>query len=179
MPKSCRPAAGLVIALSLLAGVALAGEQPRGPSGRVLPVVTHPHALQKATDCDQLRGYLTDVMVETLVRNLYWWWPLPWAGGGYFRIIPYGLYRWGVARRLRERASFMFYFHPWELDAEEQPPPNLSRAMTFRAYVGRRRMRDDLRRLLGDLAMRQRVVNRRAGLCSHQGEYIQLFLRER
>jgi polysaccharide deacetylase family protein (PEP-CTERM system associated) len=74
---------------------------------------------------------------------------LPWAGGGYFRLIPYRLYRWGVARELKSR-PFMFYFHPWELDAEEVPPPNLPRAMKFRAYVGRSRMRGHLRRLLLD-----------------------------
>lgn len=75
---------------------------------------------------------------------------LPWAGGGYFRLIPYRLYRWGVARRLggAARAPFMFYFHPWELDVAEVPLPNLPRFMKFRAYVGRGRMRRDLRRLL-------------------------------
>lgn len=74
---------------------------------------------------------------------------LPWAGGGYFRLIPYRLYRWGVTRGLQSR-PFIFYFHPWELDAEEVPLPNLSRVMRFRAYVGRRRMRGQLRRLLLD-----------------------------
>ncbi len=75
---------------------------------------------------------------------------VPWAGGGYFRLIPYPLYRWGVARRLKARASFMFYFHPWELDVEETPLPNLPRFMKFRAYVGRRRMRRDLPSLLAE-----------------------------
>ena len=73
---------------------------------------------------------------------------VPWSGGGYFRLIPYRSFRWGVARRLRTRAWFMFYFHPWELDAEEQPPPGVPRLLKFRAYVGRGRMRRDLRRLL-------------------------------
>jgi polysaccharide deacetylase family protein (PEP-CTERM system associated) len=73
---------------------------------------------------------------------------LPWAGGGYFRLIPYRLYRWGVARTLNAPGPFMFYFHPWELDAEEVPPPNLPRFMKFRAYVGRWRMRRDLSSLL-------------------------------
>ncbi|HEY7685124.1 MAG TPA: polysaccharide deacetylase family protein [Gemmatimonadales bacterium] len=73
---------------------------------------------------------------------------LPWSGGGYFRLIPNRLYRWGVERRLRLRSWFMFYFHPWELDAEETPPPRLSGMLKFRAYVGRGRMRRDLRGLL-------------------------------
>ncbi len=73
---------------------------------------------------------------------------LPWSGGGYFRLIPYPVFRWGVERRLNARAWFLFYFHPWELDAHERPPERLSRLRRFRAYVGRGRMRDDLRRLL-------------------------------
>lgn len=73
---------------------------------------------------------------------------LPWAGGGYFRVIPYSLYRRGVAHRLARHSWFMFYFHPWELDTDEVPPPALPAAMKFRAYTGRGRMRRDLRSLL-------------------------------
>jgi len=73
---------------------------------------------------------------------------MPWSGGGYFRVIPPRLYRWGVRRRLAQRSWFMFYFHPWELDTGERPPPGLSRTLRFRAYVGRHRMRRDLRTLL-------------------------------
>jgi polysaccharide deacetylase family protein (PEP-CTERM system associated) len=73
---------------------------------------------------------------------------IPWSGGGYFRLIPYGVYRWGVERRLNGRSWFMFYLHPWELDAKEMPPPGMPRLPRFRAYVGRDRMRRDLRRLL-------------------------------
>jgi polysaccharide deacetylase family protein (PEP-CTERM system associated) len=73
---------------------------------------------------------------------------LPWSGGGYFRLIPPAAYRWGVERRLSMRSWFMFYFHPWELDDTEPAPERLGRAMRFRAYVGRGRMRRDLRALL-------------------------------
>lgn len=73
---------------------------------------------------------------------------LPWSGGGYFRLIPYEVYRAGVARRLRRRSWFMFYMHPWEIDGRERPPVGMSRALRFRAYVGRPRMDRDLRRLL-------------------------------
>ena len=73
---------------------------------------------------------------------------VPWSGGGYFRLIPPRVYRWGVKRRLARRSWFMFYFHPWELDDEEHPPRGLSPALRFRAYVGRGRMRRDLPLLL-------------------------------
>jgi polysaccharide deacetylase family protein (PEP-CTERM system associated) len=80
---------------------------------------------------------------------------LPWAGGAYFRLIPFPVFRLGVARRLRARSWFMFYFHPWELDAEERPPPNMPAALRLRAYTGRGRMRRDLRRLLAEFGSRR------------------------
>jgi polysaccharide deacetylase family protein (PEP-CTERM system associated) len=73
---------------------------------------------------------------------------VPWAGGGYFRLIPYPLYRAGVDRVLGSRGLFTFYLHPWELDHEEPRPAGMPRTLRFRAYVGRRRVRRDLRRLL-------------------------------
>lgn len=73
---------------------------------------------------------------------------VPWSGGAYFRLIPYPVYRRGVARKLQATGWFMFYFHPWELDAEEKRLPRMPRSLKLRAYAGRGRMRKDLRRLV-------------------------------
>jgi polysaccharide deacetylase family protein (PEP-CTERM system associated) len=73
---------------------------------------------------------------------------VPWAGGAYFRLIPYPVFRWGVAKHLRSNPWFTFYFHPWELDPDEVPPSGMPRSLRFRAYTGRRRTRRDLRRLI-------------------------------
>lgn len=75
---------------------------------------------------------------------------IPWSGGAYFRLIPYPVFRRGVISRLGAISWFMFYFHPWELDAEEVPPPGMPRSLRFRGYTGRGRMRRDLRRLLSE-----------------------------
>jgi polysaccharide deacetylase family protein (PEP-CTERM system associated) len=80
---------------------------------------------------------------------------LPWAGGAYFRVIPYPVFRRGVARRLGADAWFMFYLHPWELDAEETPPAELTVLKRARSYLGRPRMRGDLRRLLDEFGSRR------------------------
>jgi polysaccharide deacetylase family protein (PEP-CTERM system associated) len=80
---------------------------------------------------------------------------LPWSGGAYFRFIPYRLFRGGVAARLSRRSWFMFYLHPWELDPDEVPPPNLSYPRRLRSYAGRDRVRDDLRRLLAEFGSRR------------------------
>jgi polysaccharide deacetylase family protein (PEP-CTERM system associated) len=73
---------------------------------------------------------------------------VPWTGGAYFRLIPYPVFRWGVAKHLRSNPWFTFYFHPWELDPDEVPPSGMPRTLRFRAYTGRRRTRRDLRRIL-------------------------------
>jgi polysaccharide deacetylase family protein (PEP-CTERM system associated) len=75
---------------------------------------------------------------------------VPWAGGAYFRLIPYPIFRRGVAKQLRTTSWFTFYLHPWELDAEETAPPGMARSLRFRAYTGRARVRRDLRRLVGE-----------------------------
>jgi len=81
---------------------------------------------------------------------------LPWSGGAYFRLLPYGLFRRGVARRLSRESWFMFYLHPWELDAHESPPAGMPLLRRLRSYAGRPRMADDLRRLLTEFGS-QRV----------------------
>lgn len=80
---------------------------------------------------------------------------LPWSGGAYFRLLPYPVFRAGVAHRLRSRSWFMFYFHPWELDPDERPPAGMPRVSRLRAYAGRPRMRADLRRLLSEFGSRR------------------------
>lgn len=75
---------------------------------------------------------------------------VPWAGGAYFRLIPYPVFRRGVAKQLRSTSWFTFYLHPWELDEREVAPPGMSRSLRFRAYTGRARVRRDLRRLVSE-----------------------------
>lgn len=75
---------------------------------------------------------------------------VPWAGGAYFRLIPYPIFRRGVAERLRSASWFTFYFHPWELDPDEVPPAGMPRSLRFRSYTGRRRTSRDLRRLIAE-----------------------------
>lgn len=76
---------------------------------------------------------------------------LPAAGGGWFRLLPYELSRWMLRRvNANEHAPCMFYFHPWELDAEQPRQPGLSARTRFRHYVNLQRMPGRLRQLLSD-----------------------------
>ena len=61
---------------------------------------------------------------------------LPIGGGGYFRLLPYGVVSSGIRRvNARENQPVMFYLHPWELDPG-QPRPPMAWHHRFRHYVG-------------------------------------------
>jgi len=76
---------------------------------------------------------------------------LPAAGGGYFRLFPYGYFR-HIFKRLNGRGDpVTFYLHPWELDPG-QPRVRVSWPYRFRHYVNLRRVEGRLRRLLRDFS---------------------------
>ncbi len=75
-------------------------------------------------------------------------WNVPVGGGGYFRLLPYGVTR----RALRwinryERQPFVFYLHPWEIDPD-QPRIKGSWKSRLRHYVNLHRVEPRLKRLL-------------------------------
>jgi len=75
---------------------------------------------------------------------------LPVAGGGYFRLLPYWLTRWGLASiNRKEQRPFIFYLHPWEIDPGQPRVPAgwLSR---FRHYTNLEKCEGRLQRLLGE-----------------------------
>jgi polysaccharide deacetylase family protein (PEP-CTERM system associated) len=75
---------------------------------------------------------------------------LPVAGGGYFRLLPYWLSRWGLASfNRRELRPFIFYLHPWEIDPA-QPRVAASWLSRFRHYTNLGKCEERLRRLLAD-----------------------------
>ena len=85
----------------------------------------------------------------TTVRLLGRNWPC--SGGGYFRLLPTGLYRAGLARVNRlDRQPGVFFFHPWEIDADQPRVPGLPLKSRVRHYTNLSRMKADLERLLRD-----------------------------
>ena len=77
---------------------------------------------------------------------------LPIAGGGYFRLFPYGLTRWGI-RYLNntEYQPAVIYLHPWEIDPD-QPRIQAGRLSRFRHYLNLARTEGRLRTLLQDFS---------------------------
>lgn len=75
---------------------------------------------------------------------------LPVAGGGYFRLYPYGLTHFALAQINRmEGRPFIFYLHPWEIDPD-QPRIRAGWLSTFRHYTNLNRCEARLRQLLQD-----------------------------
>ena len=73
----------------------------------------------------------------------------PITGGGYFRLYPYQLTRWGVQRINLEKIPAMVYLHPWEFDPD-QPRLKASLQARFRHYCNLARTEGRLRRLVGE-----------------------------
>lgn len=75
---------------------------------------------------------------------------LPIAGGGYFRLLPYGWTRWGISRvNSTERRPVVFYLHPWEIDPG-QPRLQAGRLGRLRHYRNLDKTEARLRQLLTD-----------------------------
>jgi polysaccharide deacetylase family protein (PEP-CTERM system associated) len=99
----------------------------------IFPVWNHRYGIPDAPRLvHRTEGGLTEVPVSTLPlagANL------PCCGGAYFRILPFRLLQ-GMYRRLNQRGEpFVFYLHPWELDAD-QPRLGVGRGLRLRHYWG-------------------------------------------
>lgn len=77
---------------------------------------------------------------------------LPCGGGGFFRLYPYAVSRWALARvNQTDGESAVFYFHPWEIDPEQpRPDAQIPRRTRFRHYLNLPRMAARLERLCAD-----------------------------
>jgi polysaccharide deacetylase family protein (PEP-CTERM system associated) len=77
----------------------------------------------------------------------------PCGGGGYFRLLPYGAFRWMLARvNEQDRQSGLFYFHPWEVDPGQPRVEGAPLKSRFRHYLNLESMATRLERLLGDFS---------------------------
>jgi polysaccharide deacetylase family protein (PEP-CTERM system associated) len=72
---------------------------------------------------------------------------LPAAGGGYFRLLPYGVVRAALRQCERREVPGTFYIHPWEIDPG-QPRLEVSWLTRARHYGGLGRTLPRLERLL-------------------------------
>jgi polysaccharide deacetylase family protein (PEP-CTERM system associated) len=77
---------------------------------------------------------------------------IPVGGGGYFRLLPYAWSRWWWRwAECRTTAPLMFYFHPWELDADQPACPGLRGLARWRHRGGLGAMERKLARWLAEV----------------------------
>ncbi|MEN8140601.1 MAG: XrtA system polysaccharide deacetylase [Thermodesulfobacteriota bacterium] len=91
----------------------------------------------------------TGPFYEIPVSNISWGKKvIPWAGGGYFRLLPSSIHRGGVARVLAEKGCFTFYMHPWEIDPGQPRVKEAKASFRLRHYVNLGRARKKLAGLI-------------------------------
>ncbi len=103
-------------------------------------------------------GTLLELPLATLQVAAF---QLPAAGGGYFRQLPFPLFRRAFAALQAQGISGMFYIHPWEVDPD-QPRLPVSALARLRHYTGLHRTLPRLERLLDEF--RFTSVARRFGV---------------
>jgi polysaccharide deacetylase family protein (PEP-CTERM system associated) len=91
----------------------------------------------------------------------------PIGGGGYFRLFPYFVTRWGIKHLNHTEAQpAVVYLHPWEIDPS-QPRIRASRLSRFRHYCNLEKTALRLTRLLQDFQFAPL-----ADVLKHQGYYV-------
>ncbi len=94
------------------------------------------HGMLSGIDADtpiaEIRPGFTEVCISCLKLGKR---GLPWGGGGYFRVLPYPIFHRGIRRILRRGQPYVFYMHPWEIDAGQPHVTGLKRSHEFRRYV--------------------------------------------
>ncbi|RJX40004.1 DUF3473 domain-containing protein [Paenibacillus pinisoli] len=73
---------------------------------------------------------------------------IPWGGGGYYRLYPYELFRYGVKSWLKRHDYFLFYIHPYDLDKEQPRIFRSTWSSSFRRYYGLGGTRRKIERML-------------------------------
>jgi polysaccharide deacetylase family protein (PEP-CTERM system associated) len=90
----------------------------------------------------------------TSLRRLGRNWPC--GGGGYFRLLPYGLSKFALdSVKRQEGRPCVFYFHPWEIDPGQPRVPGAPLKSRLRHYTNLGRMEAKLARLLKAFAWKR------------------------
>jgi polysaccharide deacetylase family protein (PEP-CTERM system associated) len=77
----------------------------------------------------------------------------PCGGGGYFRLLPYPVFKWALQRvNDVDKRSGLFYFHPWEVDPAQPRVDGAPLKSRFRHYLNLDSMHSRLDRLIGDFS---------------------------
>ncbi|MBC7359377.1 MAG: DUF3473 domain-containing protein [Desulfacinum sp.] len=103
-----------------------------------------PAALRKRRGVYETPARLVEIPVSNLHVDGR---ALPWAGGGYFRLMPLKLFAAGARAILDREGLYVFYLHPWELDPDQPRVGGLDPLGRFRHYVNLQKTEEKLENL--------------------------------
>jgi len=93
---------------------------------------------------------LVEIPISTVrLGNRNW----PCGGGGYFRLLPYGVSKAAIRRvNAADGTPAVFYIHPWEVDPDQPRPAGAPLKSRVRHYLNLSKTADRLRRLAHDFS---------------------------
>lgn len=108
--------------------------------------------LYGAPDWPRLKYRRPEGIIEIpLPTNTSTGFKLPIGGGGFFRLYPYQMSKLLINRFITQTEQpFCFYFHPWEIDAQQPRMQGIPIKSRFRHYLNLGRMEQRLVHLLND-----------------------------
>jgi polysaccharide deacetylase family protein (PEP-CTERM system associated) len=136
-------------ALPILADVGFEYDSSFVPTSLRYRRYSKPAALRHTDGCLSRHGSLVEVGVSCLSVGRH---ALPWGGGAYFRLIPYGVFKRGIQRILSTGQPYVFYIHPWELDPAQPRVRGLRRSERLRHYTNLERTESRWTALLRDFS---------------------------
>jgi len=118
-------------------------------SSSVAPIV-HDHYGWREAPRFAFRPVAGSPLVEVPVTTMEWAGRrMAAGGGGFFRLLPYGVSHWAVDRvNRRDGRPAAFYFHPWEVDPGQPRRHDAPLRSRFRHYTNLSVMAGKLKRLL-------------------------------
>ena len=76
---------------------------------------------------------------------------IPMGGGGYFRLLPVGVFKRAARSIINKQGAYLFYMHPWEIDPDQPRVKELPWLMKVRHYMNLRVTLSKLAGLLENL----------------------------
>ncbi|WPC72866.1 XrtA system polysaccharide deacetylase [Vibrio porteresiae] len=108
--------------------------------------------LYGAPDWPRLKYRRPEGIIEIpLPTNTSTGFKLPIGGGGFFRLYPYSMSKYLINQFITQTEQpFCFYFHPWEIDAQQPRMHGIPLKSRFRHYLNLGQMEKRLTHLLND-----------------------------
>ena len=82
----------------------------------------------------------------------------PLGGGGYFRLLPFSVFNWGIKAIIKRQNTYIFYCHPWEFDPDQPRVKSASFNYKFRHYTNLNKTKTKLKRLIENFRQRSFVT---------------------